>query len=114
MFDTEYRFWSSTIACMLYDNAWLIAIVGIICSAMIWLWTRFCMLFLCWSSRANEYVADKYAMELGYGYELAYALDTIGMGTPKNSFMKALYSTHPKTHDRIGRLQSMGVPYSKY
>ena len=32
MFDTEYRFWSSTIACMIYDNAWLIALIGIICS----------------------------------------------------------------------------------
>ena len=90
------------------------SIVGLICSLMIWLWTKFCMLFLMWSSRANEYVADKYAMEIGYGYELVAALDSIGTGMPQNSFMKALYSSHPETHDRIGKLQELGVPYSRY
>lgn len=90
------------------------SIVGVICSVMIWLWTKFCMLFLMWSSRANEYVADKYAMEIGYGYELAAALDSIGTGMPQNSFMKALYASHPETHDRIGKLQELGVPYSRY
>ena len=90
------------------------SIVGIICSVMIWLWTKFCMLFLMWSSRANEYVADKYAMEIGYGYELAAALDSIGTGMPQNSLMKALYASHPETHDRIGKLQELGVPYSRY
>ncbi len=90
------------------------SIFGLICSAMVWLWTKFCMLFLMWSSRKNEYVADKYAMEIGYGYELAAALDSIGTGVPQSSFMKALYSSHPETHDRIGKLQEMGVPYSRY
>lgn len=90
------------------------SIVGLIYSGMVWLWTKFCMLFLMWSSRANEYVADKYAMEIGYGYELAAALDSIGTGTPQNSFMKALYSSHPETHDRIGKLQELGVPYTRY
>ena len=92
----------------------LFTLVGLICSAFIWLWTKFCMLFLMWSSRANEYVADRYAMEIGYGYELAAALDTIGTGMPQESFLKALYSSHPETHDRIGKLQEMGVPYSRY
>lgn len=90
------------------------SLVGMICSAVIWLWTKFCMLFLRWSSRANEFVADKYAMEIGYGYELAAALDSIATGTPQNTFLQALYSSHPETHDRIGRLQEMGVPYARY
>ena len=90
------------------------SLTGIICSAIVWLWTKFCMLFLMWSSRANEYVADKYAMEIGYGYELAAALDSIGTGRPQNSLMKALYASHPETHDRIGKLQSLGVPYYRY
>lgn len=92
----------------------IFSIIGLICSILIWLWTKFCMLFLMWSSRANEYIADKYAMEIGYGYELAAALDSIGTGMPQNSFMKALYSSHPETHDRIGKLQEMGVSYSRY
>lgn len=92
----------------------LLSIFSLMCTAMIWLWTKFCMLFLMWSTRANEFEADKYAYQLGLGYELALALDTIGTGVPQNSFMKALYSTHPETNDRIGKLQAMGVAYSRY
>ena len=90
------------------------SIVGMICSLLVWLWTKFCMLFLMWSSRANEFVADKYAMEIGYGYELASALDYLGAGAPQNSFMRALYATHPETNDRIGKLQELGVPYTRF
>ena len=81
---------------------------------LVFLWTRFCMLFLMWSNRANEYEADRYAYEIGFGYSLASALDAIGNGKPKNSFLKALYATHPETHDRIAKLQELGVPYSRY
>lgn len=90
------------------------SLIGFFCSGMIWLWTKFCMLFLMWSSRANEYEADKFAYKIGYGYELAYALDSIGTGAPAKPFLKALYSTHPDTNDRIGKLQELGVEYSKY
>ena len=96
------------------ETGCLFSLFGLITSGIVWLWTKFCMLFLMWSSRANEYAADKYAMEIGYGYELAAALDAIGTGVPQSSLMKALYSTHPETNDRIGRLQAMGVPYSRY
>jgi len=92
----------------------LSALPGLFIAAIIWLWTKFCMLFLMWSMRENEYVADKYAAELGYGFELAKGLDAIGTSEPQESFLKALYSTHPNTHDRIGRLQQMGVPYYRY
>lgn len=92
----------------------ILSIIGIAASVAVWLWTKFCMLFLMWSSRANEFAADKYAFEIGYGNELAAALDRIGTGTPQNSFVKALYSSHPQTHDRIGKLQEMGVTYARY
>lgn len=91
-----------------------IVIIGMFFSAVIWLWTKFCMLFLMWSMRENEYNADRYAAELGYGLELAKGLDAIGTSKPQESFLKALYSTHPNTHDRIGRLQQMGIPYYRY
>ena len=90
------------------------ALPGLFVACIIRLWTKFCMLFLMWSSRENEYDADKYAAELGYGYELAKALDAIGTSEPQESFFKALYSTHPNTHDRIGRLQQSGVHYYRY
>ncbi|MCR4907799.1 MAG: M48 family metalloprotease [Lachnospiraceae bacterium] len=89
-------------------------LIDILTAVLVWLWTRFCMLFLCWSGRANEYEADKYAAEIGYGYNLAAALDLIGNGKPNNSFLKALYASHPATHDRIAKLQELGVPYSRY
>ena len=81
---------------------------------MVWLWTKFCLLFLRWSMRENEYEADKYTFELGFGFELTKGLDAIGASEPQESFLKALWSTHPNTHDRIGRLQLMGVPYYRY
>ena len=87
---------------------------GLFLAGIIWLWTKFCMLFLRWSMRENEYDADQYAVALGYGFELAKALDAIGTSAPQESFLKALYSTHPNTHERIGRLQQMGVPYYRY
>ena len=91
-----------------------ISIVGVICSLAVFLWTRFCMLFLMWSSRSKEFVADKFAVDIGRGYGLCAALDTIGTGKPKSSLLKALYSTHPDANDRIGKMQEMGIPYSRY
>jgi len=98
-----------------YSNrSWAPVIVGLFLAGIIWLWTRFCLLFLMWSMRENEFVADAYATELGYGYELARGLDTIGTSKPQDSFLRALYSTHPNALDRIGCLQQMGVPYYRY
>ena len=96
------------------ERSFLSAIYGIFIAAIIWLWTKFCLMFLMWSSRQNEYDADRYAHELGYGFELARGLDAIGGSEPQQSFLKALYSTHPHIHDRVGRLQQMGVRYSRY
>jgi len=92
----------------------LSALLGMFVAALIWLWTRFCLVFLMWSSRQNEYDCDKYAFELGYGLGLAKGLDAIGGSEPQKSFLKALYSTHPYIHDRIGRLQQLGVRYYRY
>ena len=100
--------------CGYKNRSWIPVIVGLILAAVVWMWTRFCMLFLMWSMRENEFVADAYAAEIGFGYELAKGLDAIGTSKPQDSFLRALYSSHPNAHDRIGRLQEMGVPYSRY
>jgi heat shock protein HtpX len=92
----------------------LTVLPGLLIAGTVWLWTKFCMFFLMWSSRENEYEADAYAVELGYGFELAKALDAIGTSEPQEFFFKALYSTHPNTHDRIGKLQQLGVKYYRY
>ena len=41
-----------------YGTGILIALIGGLSTGLIWLWTKFCMLFLMWSMRQNEYVAD--------------------------------------------------------
>jgi len=95
-------------------RSWASALFGMFFAVSIWLWTKFCLMFLMWSSRQNEFDADKYAHELGYGLQLAQGLDAIGGSEPQKSFLKALYSTHPHIHDRIGRLQQLGVRYYRY
>ena len=85
-----------------------------ISSALIWLWAKFCMLFLMWSMRQNEFVADEYAYNLGYGTILASVLDRHMCSAPDNGLLKALYSTHPHSDDRVARLQDLGANYSRY
>lgn len=93
---------------------WFGTIMAAFCAGVIFLWTKFCMLLLCGSSRANEYEADAYAYQIGYGDQLAEALDRITMGTPQASLLRILNSSHPLPGDRIGRLQAMGATYSRF
>ncbi len=81
---------------------------------MIWMWSKFSMLFLMWSMRQNEYVADEYAYSLGFGNSLALVLDSNLCTKPQNGLLNALYATHPHTDDRIARLQELGSSYSRY
>lgn len=85
-----------------------------ISAGMIWLWTKFCMLFLMWSMRQNEFIADEYAYKLGYGAILASVLDRHMCSAPDNGLLKALYSTHPHSDDRVAHLQDLGANYSRY
>ena len=64
--------------------------------------------------RQNEYVADEFAYKLGYGNILASVLDRQMCSAPENGLLKALYSTHPHSDDRIARLQNLGATYSRY
>jgi len=92
----------------------LLTLFGSISTVLIWLWTKFCMLFLMWSMRQNEFVADEYAYKLGYGAMLASVLDRHMCSAPANGLLKALYATHPHSDDRVARLQELGANYSRY
>ena len=85
-----------------------------ISTVLSWLWVKFCMLFLMWSMRQNEYLADEFAYRIGFGLELATVLDQHLSAVPNDGFLKALYSTHPCNDDRVAALQNLGVPYSRY
>lgn len=92
----------------------LMTLFGSLSTVLVWLWTKFCMLFLMWSMRQNEFVADEYAYSIGYGNMLAYVLDRKMCSQPENGLLKALYSTHPHSDDRVARLQNLGSSYSRY
>ncbi len=75
------------------------------------LWTKL-GLFLCMkSSRGNEYLADEFSFNLGYGTQLCGFLDAIEGSKPEGLFA-TLASSHPDSGDRIARLQELGVQYS--
>lgn len=91
----------------------LAAMAASLSAGLIWLWTKFCSLFLMWSMRQNEYVADEFAYSLGFGNTLASILDR-EIPSPKNGLLSVLYATHPNSHNRIAHLQSLGATYSRY
>jgi len=95
-------------------GAFFITLLGFIYTFLIWIWTKFCMLFLMWSMRQNEIVADEYAYQLGYGTILARVLDRHMCSVPNRGLLNALYSTHPDCNDRIAHLQELGTNYSRY
>ena len=85
----------------------LMTIFGGLSTVSIWLWTKFCMLFLMWSMRQNEFIADEYAYQIGYGEILAKVLDEHMRSKPENGLLKALYTTHPNTDTRVLKLQEL-------
>lgn len=92
-------------------GGFFITLFGSLSAALIWLWTKFCMIFLMWSMRQNEFVADEYAYKLGYGTILSSVLDRHMCSAPDNGLLKALYSTHPHSDDRVAHLQELAADY---
>jgi len=79
-------------------------------SGLIWIWTKVGTILVMKSSRSNEYEADSFSYELGYGNELCAMLDTVAVSNEKGLFAN-LASTHPDKQDRISRLQKLGATY---
>jgi len=92
----------------------VIALIGGIPTLAIWLWTKFCNIFLMWSMRQNEFVADRFSFQIGYGNILASILDRGICTYPQKGLIKALYASHPSNDDRIAKLQELGVCYSRF
>lgn len=107
----------SVLAGIVTRNFWIGVVSAIVTSisfVTVWLWTKFCSLFLMWSMRQNEFIADQYAYDLGFGNCLARVLDTELSTSPENGLLKVLFASHPHTDDRIARLQELGASYSRY
>lgn len=71
------------------------------------LWTRLGIAICMASSRSQEYEADKYSCELGYGRFLAHALNSFsGKTYGYRTLWAAISSSHPDTVDRISRINA--------
>lgn len=75
-----------------------------------WIWTKIGILLVMKSCRSNEFEADEFSFNLGYGNEMCALLDTIGNADAKGLFAN-LASSHPNKNDRIAKLQELGASY---
>ena len=82
-----------------------------ILAALMWIWTKLGVLLCMYSSRQNEYAADEYAFNCGYGYDLQQVLESFGNGSGSTGLFSALVSSHPDTYKRIARLQQLESGY---
>ncbi|MBO5410660.1 MAG: M48 family metalloprotease [Clostridia bacterium] len=82
--------------------------VNLLFGAAMWVWTKLGVLICMTSSRQNEYFADKFAYDIGYGTRLKEALIALeGEDIPKAKGLWAtLNSSHPETIKRIEKLDS--------
>lgn len=74
------------------------------------IWTKFGVWLVMKSSRANEYGADEFSFNLGYGEQLCVMLDSIS-GSGAKGLFATLASSHPDKDDRIAKLQELGCTY---
>ncbi|MDO4814403.1 MAG: M48 family metalloprotease, partial [Gemella sp.] len=77
---------------------------------LMWAWTKIGTILIMKSSRENEFEADRFASNLGYGNALCALLDSFGTSDEKGLFA-LLASSHPDTNERIFRLQELGATY---
>lgn len=78
------------------------------------LWTKLGALLCLHASRKNEYKADEYSLNMGYGYTLCSFLDSLDPSTSStNGLWATLNSSHPATHDRIAHMQELGCTYRR-
>ncbi len=74
------------------------------------LWTKIGTIMVLKSGRENEYDADEFSFNLGYGRALCELLDTFPANQSKGLFAN-LMSSHPDKNDRIRKLRELGVNY---
>jgi heat shock protein HtpX len=89
--------------------------INLLLTFLMWVWTKIGMLLCMHSSRQNEFNADKFAFELGYGNDLCVVLDSLGGGDDEQesrSVWKQLHDSHPAIDDRVAKLQELGATYT--
>lgn len=74
------------------------------------IWTKIGTILVMKSSRSNEFEADEFSFNLGYGDGLCQLLETLD-GSGAKGLFATLVSTHPASDDRIAHLQGLGSDY---
>lgn len=77
---------------------------------LMWVWSKIGTVLVMKSSRSNEFEADEFSFNLGYGNALCALLDSFDHSGAKGLFV-TLVSSHPDNDDRIARLQELGASY---
>lgn len=85
---------------------WLSVISITVVTAIYTIWVKLGMLLVNATSRKDEYAADAFAVDCGYGNHLYAALDTLDGVKTKSSFFSLLASTHPDTVDRLAAIKA--------
>lgn len=91
-----------------HDVLFLGRFMNLIASAVIALILFIVQALFLINQRQNEYFADKFAYEIGYGTELKdalYGLADVDFG--KETMMERIKSSHPNIRNRINRLEEM-------
>ena len=70
------------------------------------LWTKIGAMLVMRSSRNNEYLADEFAFDLGYGDDLCNLLENVDTSESKGLFA-SLMSAHPPKEKRIEKLHQL-------
>lgn len=97
---------------LLSDNlAAIVRGIGIFIVTLIYsLWVKLGILMVNATSRKDEYAADAFAVDCGYGSDLYDALDELDGVKTKSDFLSILGATHPDTVDRLAAIkQKMSV-----
>ena len=82
-------------------------VANVLLALLMRLWTQIGTWLCMSSSRGNEYEADEYAFDCGYGEPLCEVLASFGSGGAKGLFA-TLASSHPDNDKRIARIRSLG------
>lgn len=85
-----------------------VAFVGLVMKG----WTAVGRVLVMNSMRKQEYRADEFAFNCGYGNSICAMLDSFGSsGTESTGLFAQLASSHPDNDSRIAALQNMGASY---
>lgn len=93
-------------------NALVTFLSLIVLRGLMKLWTAFGVALCMKTSRGNEYQADEFSFNLGYGNALCSLLNSFGDVKSKGLFA-SLASSHPQSSDRINRLIELGATYNQ-